>query len=354
MATSRGGAPGPNLALLRKLCTAVAVSGDEGEVRTIVLEELKGTAGDVKVDALGNVLMARQGSGARRMRVMLDAHMDEVGFMIVAESSDGVYEFTTIGHLDPRGIAGKPVVVGRKHTPGVVGAKAIHLVSTDDLKRPISTEALRIDLGPGGKAALGERGSFTPNFQRAGPSVMSKSLDNRLGVAILIELLRHAPANVDVLAAFTVQEEIGLRGARVAASHFKPDVAIVIDATPAHDLPMQYEGENNFYNSKLGLGPAIYVSNQSAIDDPRLVRFMMETATKARIPHQVRQPGEGGTDAGAIQKAVDGIPVVSVSVPHRYPHTAMSIARLDDWRGTYALLLTALRRIGPDVLKRGA
>jgi endoglucanase len=353
MATRRGRAAGPDLALLRKLCTAVAVSGDEAEVRTIVLEELKGTAGDVKVDALGNVLIARHGSGTRRMRVMLDAHMDEVGFMIVAESSDGVYEFTTIGHLDARGIAGKPVVVGRKHTPGVVGAKAIHLMSPDDLKRPISMESLRIDLGPGGKAALGERGSFAPNFRRAGPSVMSKSLDNRLGVAILIELLRHAPANLDVLAAFTVQEEIGLRGAQVAASHFKPDLAIVIDATPAHDLPMQHEGENNFYNSKLGLGPAVYVTNQSAIDDPRLVRFLLETAAKARIPHQVRQPGGGGTDAGAIQRAVDGVPVVSVSVPHRYPHTAMSIARLDDWRATYALLLTALRKIAPEVLKRG-
>ena len=354
MATSRGGAAGPDLALLRKLCTAVAVSGDEGEVRTIVLDALKGTAGDVEVDALGNVLFARRGSGARRMRVMIDAHMDEVGFMIVAESSDGIYEFSTIGHLDTRGIAGKPVVVGHKHAPAVVGAKAIHLMSTDDLKRPISVDALRIDLGPGSKAALGERGSFAPNFRRTGPAVMSKSLDNRLGVAILIELLRHAPANVDVLAAFTVQEEIGLRGAQVAASHFKPDVAIVIDATPAKDLPMQYEGENNFYNSKLGLGPAVYVSNQSAIDDSRLVMFLLDTATKARIPHQVRQPGGGGTDAGAIQRSVDGVPVVSVSVPHRYPHTAMSIARIDDWRGTYALLLTALRRITPDVLKRGA
>jgi len=351
MPISRRGGAGPSLTLLRRLCSAVAVAGDEGQVRKIVLDELEPAATDVKVDALGNVLITRKGKGGRRLKVMVDAHMDEVGFMLVADSGDGLYEFATVGNLDARGIAGKPVVVGRKHTPGVVGAKAIHLMSADDLKRPIAMEALRIDLGPGGKAEVGDRGTFAPNFRRAGPSVMSKSLDDRLGVSILIELLKHAPANVDLLAAFTVQEEIGLRGAKVAASYFKPDLAIVVDATAAHDLPMQRDAENHFYNSKLGLGPAIYVSNGTAIDDPRLVRFLIETAARARIPCQVRQPGGGGTDAGAIQRALDGVPVVSVSVPHRYPHTAMSIARLEDWHNTYALLSTALRRITPDILR---
>jgi endoglucanase len=117
---------------------------------------------------------------------------------------------------------------------------------------------------------------------------------------------------------------------------------------------MQREGENTFYNSRLGLGPAIYVSNSSTIDDPRLVRFMMDTARQSNIPFQVRQPGGGGTNAGAIQKTLGGVPVVSVSVPHRYPHTATSVARIDDWRNTYALLHAALRRMTPEILKRGA
>jgi len=351
MPTTSRSAAGPSLALLRRLCEAVATPGDEREVRQIVLKELKGTAADVSVDALGNVLVTRSRPGGRRLRVMLDAHMDEVGFMIVAEGSDGLYEFTTLGGLDRRGIAGKPVVVGKKHMPGVVGSKAIHLMSEDDLKRPISIEALRVDLGPGGKAAVGDRGSFAPNFRRTGPSVMSKALDNRLGVAIVLELVKHAPRNVDLLAAFTVQEEIGMRGAQVAAHHFKPDIGIVVDATPANDMPMQRDGENTFYNSKLGLGPAVYVHNAGAIDDPRLVRFFIDAATRARIPFQVRQPGGGGTDAGAIQRAVDGVPVISVSVPHRYPHTAMSVARIDDCRNTYALLHAALRRLTPQVLQ---
>jgi len=167
-------------------------------------------------------------------------------------------------------------------------------------------------------------------------------------------LLKRAPRNIELLAAFTVQEEIGLRGAQVAAKYLRPDLAIVIDATPARDLPMQREGENTFYNSRLGLGPAIYVSNSSTIDDPRLVRFMMDTARQSKIPFQVRQPGGGGTDAGGIQRALDGIPVVSVSVPHRYPHTATSVARVDDWRNTYALLHAALRRITPGILRKDA
>ncbi len=197
-----------------------------------------------------------------------------------------LYQFRLIGGVDARGIVGKQVVVGSANTPGVIGAKPVHLSKTEELKRPVEVDALRVDLGPGGKAKVGDRGTFAPNFRRVGPTVMSKALDNRLGVATLIELLRGAPPNVELLAAFTVQEEIGFRGAQIAAHHFNPDLAIVIDSTPAYDLPMQRDGENNLYNTKLGLGPAIYVANRSVIDDPRLVQFLTETARKARIPFQ--------------------------------------------------------------------
>lgn len=337
--------------LLEKLCSAVSVSGDESEVRKIVLEEVKSYADEVKVDALGSVLVTKKGRGAKRVRVMLDAHMDEVGFMLVAEDGEGIYEFKIIGGIDPRNLAGKQVIVGKDHLPGVIGAKPIHLTTSSERKKSISADSLRIDLGTGGKAKPGERGTFAPNFRRVGPSLISKALDDRLGAATLIELIKSAPANIDLLAAFSVQEEIGLRGAKVAAQYFNPDMAIAIDATPANDLPMQREGENTFYNTKLGLGPAIYINNSSTIDDPRLVRFLQETAERAKIPYQFRQPGGGGTDAGAIQKALAGAPVVSVSVPHRYTHTAMSISRLDDWKNTLALLQAALKRITPALLK---
>lgn len=336
--------------LLEKLCNASAVSGDEGEVRKIVLEEVKPYADEVKVDTMGNVLVTKKGDGMNRLRVMLDAHMDEVGFILVADEGDGLYRFETVGSIDVRYLVGKSVLVGKDHLPGVIGAKPIHLVSDDELKRKIPLDVLRIDLGSNGKAKAGEWATFATKFKRIGPSIMAKAIDDRIGVATLIELIKHAPPNIDLLAAFTVQEEVGLRGAKVTAYTFNPDFAIAIDSTSAHDMPKHDGSENAVYNSKLGLGPAIYVCNSAAIDDPRLVRFLKETAEAESIPYQIRQPGGGGTDAGAIQRAREGIPVVSVSVPHRYSHSPISIARVNDWKNSLKLLNSALRRITSKLL----
>ena len=331
--------------LLEKLCNACAVSGDEGEVRKIVVEEVKPYADEVKVDALGNVLVTKKGSGKNRPRVMLDAHMDEVGFILVSDESDGMYRFETVGSLDPRHLLGKPVLVGKEHLPGVIGVKPVHLADTGELKHKPSIDSLRIDLGPNGKAMPGEWATFATKFRRVGPSIMAKAIDDRIGVATLIELVKHAPHNIDLLAAFTVQEEVGLRGAKVAAYAFDPDLGIAIDSTPAHDLPNHDGSENHFYNTKLGLGPAIYVYNRATIDDPRLVRFLKETAEAEGNPYQIRQPGGGETDAGAIQRARAGIPVVSVSVPGRYAHTPISICRVDDWKHTLFLLYAVLQKV---------
>jgi putative aminopeptidase FrvX len=330
----------------------MSVSGDEGEVRRIVLEEVKPYADEVKVDALGSVLVRKTGTGKKPLRVLLDAHMDEVGFMIVNDDSDGFFQFETVGGIDPRHLVGKQVIVGRDHTVGVIGAKPIHLTTADERKHTISTDAMRIDLGPEGKAKVGDRATFATKFKRVGPSIMSKAIDDRIGVAILIELLKHAPKNIELCLAFSVQEEVGLRGATVAAHYFNPDLAIAIDSTPARDLP-NYEGnENIIYNTKLGFGPAIYIANSSTIDDPRLVRFLEETAIKEKIPYQFRQPGGGGTNAGAIQKTRAGVPVVSVSVPHRYTHSPISISRVDDWKNTLNLLYTALNNMTHALVKR--
>src|SRR5687767_12088305 len=340
------------LKLLERLCNVIAISGDEGEVRKIVLDEIQPYAEDVRVDALGNVLATRRGRGGsgKRMRVMLDAHMDEVGFMIVADDGDGLYRFETVGGIDVRHLVGKQVLVGRERISGVIGGKPIHLMSTDERTRKVPLDGLRIDLGPAGKAKVSDRAGFATKFRRAGPSILSKSIDDRIGVATVIELVKNAPANIDLCAAFTVQEEIGLRGAKVAAQYFDPDLAIAIDATPANDLPVYEGGENMIYNTKLGLGPAIYIADGSTLHDPRLVRFLGETAQAEKIPFQFRQPGGGGTDSAAIQRALAGIPTVSVSVPHRYTHSPISIARVDDWKNTLNLLYTALKQITPALI----
>ena len=345
---------GPSqLDLLEKLCNATAVSGDEHEVRQIVLEEIRSIADDLKIDALGNVLAARSGQGENRVRVMLAAHMDEIGFMIVKKHDDDLFEFERVGGIDERQLPGKPVLVGRDHIPGVIGAKPIHMTTAKERKNKIELSSLRIDLGPdiGSKVKPGDRATFATRFEVLGPSIRAKALDNRLGVATLIELLKHAPDNIDLLAAFTVQEEVGLRGAGVAAYAFDPDMAIAVDSTPAYDLPhWDTEDQNVQYNTRLEAGPAIYVMDRATIADQRLVALLTETGDKEGIPYQHRQPGGGGTDAGAIHRTRSGIPSISVSVPSRYAHTAAGIARLDDWANTLHLLHAALSRVTPELL----
>ncbi len=338
------------LRLLEKLCSAAGVSGDEGEVRRIVLEAVKPHADEVKVDALGSVLVRREGRGSRRRpRVMLDAHMDEVGFMLVEPDGDGLYRFETVGVINPNHLPGKQVWVGRDHRPGVIGAAPIHLLGEEELRRGVSVDSLRIDLGQGGRAEAGERAVFATRFRRSGPSILAKSIDDRIGVATLIELLKEAPGNIDLCLCFSVQEELHGRGAAVAAHHFEPEVAIAIDATPANDLPAWDGSENTSYNTKLGQGPAIYSADGKMVHDASLVRFLRDTAEEAGIPYQMRQPGGGGTDATAIQRSRGGVPSVSVSVPHRYTHSPISVARVQDWSHTLDLLHAALRGITPDL-----
>ena len=340
------------LKLLEKLCNVIAVSGDESEVRKLVLEEMKPHADELKVDVMGNVLATKFGTGKnkRRMRVMLDAHMDEVGFMIVADDGEGLYRFETVGGIDVRHLVGKQILVGKDYSPAVIGGKPIHLMNGEERTRKVPLDALRIDTGLSGKAKVGDRAGFATKFRRVGPSILSKSIDDRIGVATLIELFRQAPPTIDLCAAFSVQEEIGLRGAKVAAQYFNPDIAIAVDSTPANDMPLYDGGENISYNTKLGLGPAIYIADGSTLHDPRLVRFLAETAEAEGIPYQFRQPGGGGTDSGAIQRSLAGIPTVSVSVPHRYTHSPISISRVDDWKNTINLLYAALRRITPELI----
>ena len=337
------------LKLLEKLCNVIAVSGDEGEVRKIVLEEVEPYADEVKVDTMGSVLATKRGRArsGKRTRVMLDAHMDEVGFMIVAEDGEGLYRFETVGGIDVRHLVGKQVLVGRERTPAVIGGKPIHLMSGDERTRKVPVDALRIDVGLAGKAKVGDRAGFATKFRRVGPSILSKSIDDRIGIATVIELFKQSRQNIDLCAAFSVQEEIGLRGAKVAAQYFNPDLAIAVDSTPAYDLPLYDGSENMSYNTKLGLGPAIYIADGSTLHDPRLVRFLQEIAEDEGIPYQLRQPGGGGTDSGAIQRSLAGIPTVSVSVPHRYTHSPVSISRVDDWKNTINLLYTALKKITP-------
>lgn len=350
------------IALLERLCNASAVSGDEGEVRKIVLEQVRGLADEVKIDSMGSVLAIKRARNSQNaLRVMLDAHMDEVGFMIVADDEGGLYRFVKIGGIDDRVLPGKMVLVGKDHIPGVIGAKPIHLTERGETETKIPLDALRIDIGPaGGKVKPGDRATFATRFKEVGPSFIAKALDNRLGCAALIEILRAAnelPDHIELLLSWSVQEEIGLRGARVAAYALDPELAIAVDSTPAYDLPV-FDEETNFeayentsYNTRLGYGPALYLADSATLGDPRIARHMMKTAEELDIPFQIRQPGGGGTDGGAIHKARAGIPTLSVSVPGRYAHTAASVARRADWENLIRLVWNSVARMDRTILE---
>jgi putative aminopeptidase FrvX len=337
----------PQLQLIKNLSNALGVSGDEGEVRSIVIRELKEFSDQIKIDPLGNVLVTRHSKIPNALKVMLAAHMDEVGFMIVEIDEEGYCRFDIVGGMDVRYLPAKTVIIGKDHVPGVIGVKAIHLTQESERKSKMQLENLRIDLGPdrGKKIRLGDRGSFGTRFHQEGSSLFGKALDDRLGVAVLIELVKNAPKNIELQAAFTVQEEVGARGARVAAYRFNPELAFVLDCTPAMDFPVWDEEENTLYNTKLGHGPALYVADAGTLSDPRLIHFVQAMAEKTGIPYQIRQPGAGGTDASTIHKQRTGIPSISISIPHRYTHSPILIARLEDLENTLKLMVTVLSNI---------
>ncbi|MCE1253838.1 MAG: M42 family peptidase [Anaerolineae bacterium] len=339
------------IALLERLSNACALSGDEGEVRKLIIDEIKPFADELKIDALGNVLATRKARSAAQLKVLCSAHMDEVGFMVVQDEENGFYRFEIIGGIDIRQVPGKPVWIGKDHIPGVIGARPIHLQKKDERKSTLALENLHIDCGEAGKVKPGDRVAFATRFRQIGPSLLGKALDDRLGVATLIELFKNAPDHIEFQAAFTVQEEIGLRGARVAAHAFNPDLAIAIDSTPARDLPAWDESENANYNTRLGEGAAIYIADSSTLSDPRLVKHLQNTGDNYKIKYQFRQPGGGGTDAGAMHRVRTGVPGLSVSVPGRYAHTACMLARYSDWQNTFALLYAALFTISPAIFE---
>ncbi len=343
----------PQIKLLEKLTNAVALPGDEGAIRKIIRAEVGDIADELKIDAMGNLLITKHGKGKNRLKVMLAAHMDEVGFMLVDDEKDGIYSFETLGGIDTRQLVGKPVWVGKEKVEGVIGAAPIHLLDAEARNGKASLKSLKIDVGVGKpKVKVGDRATFATKFLRMGNSIRAKALDDRLGVAILIELLKNAPENIDLLAAFTVQEELGLRGAKIAAHAFNPDLALAVDSTPAYDMPMHDGSENIHYNTKLGEGPAIYTLDGRTLSDPRIIRWLSETGDEKKIPYQYRQPGGGGTDAGSIHLSRAGIPTGSVSVPGRYAHTAMGLCRIKDWENTLNLLHEALCRVSPKILEK--
>lgn len=346
--------------ILKELSEAVGVSGKEQAVRQIILKAIEGHADSIRIDPLGSVTAIKKGSKKDRPRVMLAAHMDEIGFMVMGFESDGLIRFTNVGGIDDRILPGLRVKVGESQTPGVIVWVPIHKNNDQNV---VKLSNLRIDIGAtskegaNGKIKRGDHIVFDSYYAEMSPKILrGKAFDDRVGCSLLVDVLQGGPYPVDVLAAFTVQEEIGLRGAKVAAQTLDPDVAFALEGTTAHDLPNPSgnpdEDEEPNPVTKLGSGPALTVMDSSVIVDPRLLRFLRTTAESNHISYQLKTAPGGGTDAGSIHRANAGVPSAVISVPCRYIHSPTALLNRDDYDNTLRLIQAALKNMSADVLKR--
>lgn len=332
--------------LLKRLSEAFGPSGSEGEVRDILVKELENVVPRWQRDALGNLIALKP--AAFGPKVMLAAHTDECGLMISSIDKSGLLRFRKVGGLDDRVLVSKHVVVGSKRVAGVIGAKAIHLQKPEERNQVIPLSGLYIDVGAKSKeeaeklVKLGDYAVFATEFGHLSDTVVKgKSFDDRAGCAVLAEVLREDYA-FTLYGAFTVQEEIGLRGAGVAAYALEPDMAIVLEGTTCNDLPGSQE---HGYCTSLGGGPAITVMDASVVCDRRMIAELERLARENDIPVQFKRSITGGSDAGRINRTKAGIPVVVVSVPCRYIHSPVSMLSLKDFEATIKLVKLFLRSI---------
>jgi endoglucanase len=348
--------------MLETLSNEFGPSGRERAVRTRLREMLEGKADRFEVDALGNLLAYKSGDAPEpRLRVLLAAHMDEVGVMVTRVEKSGLLRFESVGGLEARQLLAKRVLIGDGRLPGIIGAKPPHLQSDRDSEQTPKIDDLAIDVGADsdgaltGKVAAGDYGAFATRFSMLNedpewPTALGKAFDDRAGCTVLAALLEERYP-VDLIGAFTVQEEVGLRGARVAAYRSAPDAAIILEGTVCDDLPRP-EDEDETPVTRLGAGPAVTIMDRRHISHPGLLRLLRESAEAEGIPIQYKAPGIGGTDAGAVHLTREGIPAITVAVPCRYIHSPAAILNLNDLSETVHLVGAALRRLQADHLKR--
>jgi tetrahedral aminopeptidase len=332
-----------DVALLKRLSETPGVAGREEQVRALVIAELKPLVDEIKVDALGNVIALKRGKGRRR--VMLAAHMDEIGFMVKYVDDGGFVRLQPLGGFDARVLVAQRVIVhtrGGEALRGVLtpATKPIHLLGDEKPGTP-KLEEFYVDLGIPAEQVrelvdLGDPVTMDRTLEQVGDCVIAKAMDDRTGVFTMIEALRKLGKHeVDVIAVATVQEEVGLRGATTSAFSVEPDVAIALDTTLAMDTPGMPTTDAV---TRLGKGVAIKVFDSSFIPNYKLVRHLRDVAEANSVTHQLEVLPRGGTDAGAMQRARAGAPAITLSIPSRYVHTVNEMISLDDLASASTLL----------------
>lgn len=327
---------------LKTLCEIHAPSGDEKQLRRALLEEARALCGEenVRIDRMGNVLCFKKGTEVGRPHVCVSAHMDEVGFIILAAADDGLLQFRPIGGIDPRVVVSKRVLVGEDRLPGVIGAMAIHLQSKADRERVLDYDGLYIDIGAKDKdEALAKcpPGTYayfdTPYTPFGDGFVCAKALDDRVGCYNLLRLMRESYPG-DATFAFVTQEEVGLRGSAGAAYTVRPDICINLEGTAANDIGCV---ESPDEVCCAGKGVAVSFMDRSSVYQRRLFKKLLALADSQGIAHQVKRGVTGSNDAANYQRAAAGALACTLSVPCRYIHSGASVCCLSDIDAQFAL-----------------
>lgn len=325
--------------LIRKLVETYGPSGNEERIREVIREEIAGLASEVRTDALGNLIARKRGNGSGK-RVMLAAHMDEIGVIVTHVDEKGFLRFGAVGGVWPHALLGGRVVFA-DGTVGVIGAEKIE---DEDRKKVIPLDKLFIDVGAVDKASvpvqLGDVAGFSRPFADMGKRLVAKSFDDRIGCAILVQVMRdlHETPH-DVYFVFSVQEEVGLRGAMTSAYGIEPEMGLSVDVTLTGDTP-----EARTMAVELGKGPAIKVKDGRMLAHPGVKRLLVETAEAIGIPYQLEVLERGTTDATAIQVSREGVPAGCVSIPCRYVHTPSEMVDYDDVTNAVKLLVAMLEK----------
>lgn len=331
---------------LEKLSNASGVSGYETEIRQVIKNELSSHVDELYTDSIGNLFAVKKGH-EDGPKVMVAAHMDEVGLFIDSIDSNGFVKFRKIGGIDDRVLLSQHLYIGEKRSPGVVGMKPIHLQKSADRGKVIGSDDMFIDVGATSKDKAEkfvkpeDTAIFATKFSQSGDILRGKAFDDRAGCGVLMELLKRG-CPFTIYGVFTVQEELGLRGAKVAAYALDPDFGFALEGTTAGDTPTKRDVSPS---TNMGAGPAITIMDGTTVSDRRLVDLLADTAKKENIPYQFKRTITGGTDAGAMNRTREGVPSVTVSVPVRYIHAPVGMMRLSDFENTIELMHKTLCRM---------
>ncbi len=348
------------LELIKELTALFGPSGCEDAVRDFIAAEIEGDCDGYCVDRVGNLVAKVRGRGMdydpqNPRRILLSAHMDEVGFMVTEVTEEGYLRFGNVGGIDPRVLSGRHVKVGDKHPiHGVIASKAIHMQTAEERTKVLPVRQLYMDIGARNKAEaevlapIGTWAVFDSDFVSFGSEcgmMKAKALYDRVGCALLIELMRELKENprdlpFDVYFAFTCCEEVGISGAGVAAFTVAPEAAIILESTAIHDLPNVPERSRV---GKVGEGGALSLADNGTIYDRAFVDYALRTAADHGIKAQVKQAVSGGNDAAHIQKSLTGVRVLALSLPTRYIHSASNVAAYADYESMRALLFAMFR-----------